>query len=297
MRLAIIVNPVAGGGRCFKSIQRYVRQWPHPEWKVEVLTTQADRRAGSLALEMLKDPPDLLAVCGGDGTINEVASQIPSPPFPVAVLPSGTANVLARELDLPLDPIRALRIALKREIRRVDLGELKGGSGRRFLFVAGIGLDAFVVSRVRPGLKKRLGKAAFVITAIHCLCSYSFPEFRVTAGGKAFSATSCLVCNARSYGGGMLFCPDADMADGVLDILILQGKRRIELARFLLLALCGKAVSRDWVHRLKAESLSIDGPPEIMVQTDGELAGNLPLDLGLVGSVFPLVVPGNLQGR
>lgn len=297
MKLAIIVNPIAGGGRGFKSIQRYVRQWPHSQWKVEVLTTRADCRAGSLVREMLKNPPDLLAVCGGDGTINEVASQIPSPPFPVAVLPSGTANVLARELALPLDPIRALRIALKREVRRVDLGDLRGGSGRRFLFVAGIGLDAFVVSRVRPRLKKMLGKAAFVIEAIHGLHRYSFPEFRVIAEERTFSATGCLVCNARSYGGGMLFCPDADMADGVLDILILQGKRRIELARFLLLALCGKAVTRDWVHRIKAKALRIDGPPEIMVQTDGELAGNLPLDVGLAGSAFPLVVPGNWQGR
>lgn len=294
MKLAIIVNPIAGGGRSFKSIQRYIRQWPHSQWEVEVLATRTDYRAGLLARDMLKDPPDLLAVCGGDGTINEVASQIPRPPFPVAVVPAGTANVLARELALPLDPIRALRIGLNGQVRRVDVGELDGGSDRRFLFAAGIGFDAYVVSKVRPKLKKKLGKAAFVIAAIHCLRSYSFPEFRVAAGKRIFPATSCLVCNAKSYGGGMVFCPNADMADGVLDILILQEKRRIELARFLLQALCRRAGTRSWVHRIRAKELKIDGPPEIMIQTDGELAGHLPLEIGVSALAFPLVVPQNL---
>ena len=157
-----------------------------------------------------------------------------------------------------------------------------GRSGR-------IGFDAYVVSKVQPKLKKSLGKAAFVIAALQCLRSYSFPELRIDAPHRSFSGTSCLICNAKSYGGGMLFCPDADMTDGVLDVLILQETRRLELARFLLLALCGKAVTRDWVHRMQAKTLRISGSSEIMVQTDGELAGNLPLDVGIADLAFPLV--------
>jgi YegS/Rv2252/BmrU family lipid kinase len=291
MKLSIIVNPTAGGGRSYGAIQRYIEQWPHSLWQVKLLTTRADHRAGLLARELLDQPPDLLAVCGGDGTINEVASEIPHPPFPVAVLPAGTANVVARELGLPLDPIRALQIALKRNVRRVDLGKLGGESGRRFLFVAGIGFDADVAANVPPTLKKKLGKAAFAITAIRSLRNYAFPEFRVDVGGKTFSGTSCLVCNARSYGGGMLFCPNADMTDGLLDILILQGKRRVEFAGFLLQALRGKAIERDWIHRIQARGLKIVGSSEVMVQTDGELAGRLPLDLDIDHRAFPLVVP------
>jgi len=291
MKLTVIVNPIAGGGRSYDAIQRYIRQWPHSQWEVELLTTRADHRAGSLARDLLERPPDLLAVCGGDGTVNEVASQIPHPPFPVAVIPAGTANVVARELGMPMDPVRALQIALKRKVRQVDLGELGGGSVRRFVFVAGIGFDAYVVSKVQPMLKKKLGKAAFVIAAIHCLRSYTFPEIRIAAGNRTFSGTSCLVCNARSYGGGLLFCPNADMADGVLDVLILQGKRRVELIRFLLQAWCGTAARRDWIHRIRAKTLKIDGSSEVMVQADGELAGQLPLDIGIADLAFPLVVP------
>ncbi len=291
MKLVIIVNPIAGGGRSYSVIRRYIEQWPHSQWEVELLTTRADYRAGSLARELLGRPPDLLAVCGGDGTINEVASQIPHPPFPVAVLPAGTANVVAREMGLPLNPIRALQTALKLNVRQVDLGKLESESGRRFLFVAGIGFDADVVAKVQPKLKKKLGKAAFVITAIHSLRNYAFREFRVDVGNKTFSGTSCLVCNARSYGGGMLFCPNADMTDGLLDILILQGKRRVELAGFLLQALRGKAITRDWIHRIQARNLRVAGSSEVMVQTDGELAGRLPLDIAIDDRAFPLVIP------
>jgi diacylglycerol kinase (ATP) len=198
---------------------------------------------------------------------------------------------MAHELGLPLDPVRALQVALKRTTRWVDLGELRGGMERRFLFVAGIGYDAYVVSRVRPELKKKLGKAAFFLEAIRGLRDYAFPEFQVVVGDRTFNATSCLACNARSYGGGLLFCPGADMRDGLLDILIIQGRRRIELVRFLFLAWCGKAAARDWIHRLQTKTLRAEGPAEIMIQADGELVGHLPIDISLADLAFQLAIP------
>jgi len=294
MKIAIIANPIAGGGRAYQSLRRYVGQWPHPEWEPELLLTNSCNHAGLLAQELLRCPPDLLAVCGGDGTVNEVASHVPNPPFPVAVLPAGTANVLARELGLPLDPVQALKIALGRAVRRVDLGELGPGSRRRFLFVAGIGFDAYAVSRTRLDLKKKIGMAAYVVAIVDCLLSYSFPEFKVVAGSRTFTATSCLACNAKSYGGGLLFCPGANMRDGLLDILVLQGKHRLRLVWFLLQAWFGKPKTGDWIHRLQAKALRIEGAEEALVQADGELVGRIPLDISLTDSVFPLVVPENL---
>jgi len=221
MKLSIIANPVAGGGRAYKSIRSYAQQWPHPDWEFEILTTRGPDDAGFLARNLLQSPPDLLAICGGDGTVNEIATHVPHPPFPVAILPAGTANVLARELGLSLNPRRALKTAMKRKTRRIDLGVLGSPATRRFLFVAGIGFDAFVVSQVRLGLKKKLGMAAYAFAILESLRRYSFPEFQVDISGRKFIATSCLACNAKHYGGGLLFCPNADMSDGFLDILIL----------------------------------------------------------------------------
>ena len=290
MRLVIIANPVSGRGRAYRLIQNHVSRWASPDWDVDFRTTLRCGHAGLLAVELLENPPDLLAVCSGDGTVNEVASAIPNPPFPVALLPAGTANVLARELGVPLHPVKALDIALKRIVRRVDLGELRDGA-RSFLFVAGIGFDAYAVDQVRPAFKKTLGMAAYADAIVSCLRRYSFPEFQIIADGKTYTATSCLACNARSYGGGLLFCPEADLADGQLDIMFLEGKRRLRLARFLLEAWLGNAKTGDWIHRFRVRELRIEGPPGVLVQADGELAGGLPLKIGILDQAFPLVIP------
>ena len=291
MNLTIIANPIAGRGRAYQSLQRYVRQWPHPDWQFELLPTRGPNHAGILARELLAHPPDLLAVCGGDGTMNEIATAVPEPPFPVALLPAGTANVLARELGLPLNPVRALKIALKGNARKIDLGLLGPGLRRRFLFVAGIGFDAYVVSQVRPALKSKLGIVAYAVAILECLQKYHFPEFQVTAGGRTFTATSCLVCNSKRYGGGLLFCPAADMHDGFLDVLILDRRSRLALAGFLLLAWLQQPMKGDWIHRLQSNGLRIEGAEGVSVQVDGELAGGLPLDIGLTPSAFPLIIP------
>lgn len=291
MHLTIIANPVAGGGRPYRKIRQYVDRWDHPNWTVELLPTQHANHAGVLAQRLMECSPDLLAVCGGDGTINEVATSLPNPPFPIAILPGGTANVLARELGLPLDPVRALKVALNENILRVDLGELEGENRRRFTFVAGIGFDAYAVYKARPSLKARIGMAAYAVAIIECLQNYTFPEFCVTMNGQSLTATSCLVCNAKSYGGGMVFCPDADMTDGLLDVLIIEGVHRAGLARFLFSAWCGIPEKPSWVHRVRTKELSIEGPSSVMVETDGELVGTLPVRMYLSPNLFPLVVP------
>jgi diacylglycerol kinase (ATP) len=291
MKIVIIANPVSGGGRSYRRIRDYVRNFEHPDWDIEIVDTHSPEHAGMLARELMQRPPDLLGICGGDGTINEVASRVPQPACPVALIPTGTANVVARELGIPLNPVRALQVALKmRAVRRVDLGCLDGGS-RRFLFVAGIGFDAYVVASVRPNLKRKLGMAAYAAAIISCLRNYSFPTFEVMIGDQTYAATSCLACNAKSYGGGLIFCPDADMSDGMLDVLILKGNHRLALASFLLQAWCGRPANLDWVCRLRARTLGIKGGNGALVQADGELAGRPPLEISLTDAIFPLVIP------
>src|SRR5437867_6736846 len=117
MRLSIIVNPIAGGGRAYRRLERRIRNWPYPDWEVELHLTRAPGHAGAIARKLSDRPPDRLAICGGDGTINEVISGIAACEIPIAVLPAGTANVLAREIGLPLDPWRALEVALQGTVR------------------------------------------------------------------------------------------------------------------------------------------------------------------------------------
>jgi YegS/Rv2252/BmrU family lipid kinase len=290
-RLAIIANPISGGGRPFREIRKYVQTWPHSEWNVDILPTNCPEHAGELAHELLQSPPDILAVCGGDGTVNEVASRVPDPPFPVALLPAGTANVLARELRIPLDPLKALDVALRGTVRRLDIGMATGRTVHRFLLMAGAGFDAYVVSRVRPALKWRAGRLAFYLSTLQSLSGYHFPQFEVGAEGETLSATTCVVANSRGYGGGLLLTPEADMTDGLLDILIVQGRDRGRYLRLLMSAWLRKPLKFPWVQYRRAAKVTITGPRGPWVQVDGELMGTLPVEITVLPSTFPLIAP------
>ncbi len=291
-RLAIIANPISGGGRAFKKLKQHIKVWPYTDWEVELHATKCAEHAGVLARAMLERPPDLLAVCGGDGTLHEVISSVPAPPFPVAMLPSGTANVLARELELPLDPIQALELALKGVVRRVDFGSLRGRQQRHFLCMAGIGLDAYIAATVRPQLKRRIGMASYYVASARALMSYPFPEFHILLPGETLTVTWCLIANTHSYGGGVVFVPDADMNDGRFDVLYVQGKARMSICRFLFSAWRGKPRLGEIAHRRRLAALKIAGPGGLWVHADGELVGSLPQEVTLSPASFPLIVPG-----
>jgi diacylglycerol kinase (ATP) len=291
MRAVIIANPAAGRGRGYKRLRAFLRDRHIPDWKIELLPTKCRGDAGRLAASLLDDPPDLLAVCGGDGTMMEVATSLPQPPFPVALLPAGTGNVLAHEIGIPTDPVNALPIALRRRVSRVDLPILHCGGTYRFLLMAGIGFDAFVNSRVKPGLKNRIGILAYYIGVLTDLLRYDFPEFRVRCEGREYSSSTCIVANARGYGGGLVLTPDASMTDGRLDLLILRRSTRFAFAEVALLAKLGISARGRIAERIKSASVEIHGPKSIPVQVDGETVGWLPAKISLSGEMFPLVIP------
>jgi YegS/Rv2252/BmrU family lipid kinase len=291
MKLAIIANPISGRGRPFKKISRVVNKWPYKDWTVELHETRCPEHAGEIANELLSEPPDRLAVCGGDGTIHEVVTRVPNPPFPVALLPAGTGNVLGHELKLPLDPIKSLNIALNGEVRRVDLGILEARQSHHFLLMTGVGFDAYVVSKIRPALKMRFGIAAFYLQTLQAMLSYGFPKFEVHLQEESLVATSCIISNSHSYGGGLVLTPEADMCDGVLDILVLQEGSKVDYLRFLLSAWLGKPKQRPWVQLRRAPHVRVEGPRGPWVQADGELIGTLPLEISLSTAAFPLIFP------
>jgi len=290
MRLAIIVNPIAGGGKGWKKLQRYLKSWPHQDCQFEIHPTRCPGHAAVITQELLENPPDLLAVCGGDGTLNEVASQLPSAPFPVAVLPSGTANVLAREVGLPLDPVQALEVALKGPVRWVDLGVLNARVSHHFLLMAGVGFDAYVVLKCNARVKKVLGIGAYYEAVFRCLLTYPFYEFQVKTESESFPATSCVIANSKNYGGGLVLAPDASISDGILNVITVQGKPKLNYLRFLMALWRRKAPVFPWVRNLQARSIRIEGPRGVWAHTDGELVGTLPLELGVAPGAFPLKV-------
>ncbi len=254
-------------------------------------TTSGPGHASVLARGLLDRPPDLLAVCGGDGTYNEVINGIPDPPFPVALIPAGTANVLARDIGIPIATARAIQVALEMNVRRVDLGLLEGAKSRAFVLMAGAGYDAYVAAHTPTSLKDRFGIGAFYYTTLRCLSTYRFPAFVVSAEAECVPSATCVVANCRGYGGGLVLTPDADMSDGFLDLVTLEGKSRLKFARFALSAWWGKPAHYPWIRYLRAKEVRIDGPSDVPVQVDGEPVDTLPVTVRLLPQAFPLVAP------
>jgi YegS/Rv2252/BmrU family lipid kinase len=297
MRLTIVANPTSGRGRVFRKLRKYLRDWPYSGWECTLLETHGPEHAGILAGEACLEPPDILAVCGGDGTMKEVVSSLPDPPCPVGIIPAGTTNLLAHEIGMPLNLQRAVEVILNGDVRRVDLGVLNGRALHRFLLMAGIGFDGYVVARLRPAAKRHLGTVAYAAKVLKSHLTYGFEEFQVLVEGKVFPATSCLVANASSYGGGLRFTPDADMSDGLLEILVVQSASARAYARFIFSAWAGKVMSLPFIRRMRSRSLRLEGPRSIWVQADGEAIGTLPVEISVAQSAFPLIVPPPAAGK
>ncbi|HMK07898.1 MAG TPA: diacylglycerol kinase family protein [Anaerolineales bacterium] len=234
MRVAWVVhNPAAGRFPSESSVRRAVAVFAGAGWSVRSETATRREHLQELVIGAARSGADVLVVAGGDGTVGLAASLLRGSQTALAVLPTGTANVWARELGTPpphwsqrgaFDLIAERLIA--GEVRPVDLGE---ANGRAFLLWAGTGLDARVVNLVEP--RRRMDKVLpTTLYAIHALRSaqgWEGMDLEVSwPGGKVRGRYLVAVAsNVRSYGGGLLrLAPEARVDDGLLDFWILEGK-------------------------------------------------------------------------
>ena len=222
-RVAVIINPISGtGGRPDIARGRAERARAAIERRGlhgHVLVTEHHGHARELTRASLSQGVSTILAWGGDGTVNEVASELAFRPETLAIIPSGSGNGLARELKIPFDPDRAFEIALGGRDQIIDAGEL---DGHLFFNIAGIGLDARVAHRfAADGLLRRGFMRYLEITASELL-SYKPDDHTIVADGESIRLRTLLVAiaNARQYGNGALIAPQARLDDGKLDVVM-----------------------------------------------------------------------------
>jgi diacylglycerol kinase (ATP) len=203
----LVYNPGSGRQRDrFHSITRMVDALRQQGIAVTPRTTAGPADATRLAAEALALGVDLVIVHGGDGTVNEAIQAVVGTPTPLAVWPSGTSNVLARELGLPGSLDLIARVIATGAIRRVSVGR---AGERYFLLMAGVGLDADMLRSVHPGLKRLTGEGAYWMAGLRQLTDWNPVPFLVETEGDRHRATFAVVANAASYGGGLRFARGA----------------------------------------------------------------------------------------
>lgn len=294
LRLLVIYNPIAGsrGGRKrrFEAVLARLRAAGC------VLTLRETTHRGdaeSFAAGLAREDCDLLVVAGGDGTINEVVNglgknEAGGATLPLGIIPLGTANVLAIEIGLRMTPEGVAEALLHGEARPISLGE---ANGRRFLLMAGAGFDAHVVAGVDSGLKRWLGKGAYVWETLRQFRRYPFPSLRLTVDGEESHACSVIAANGRSYGGRFIIAQNASLEAPSLEVcLFTQGGRwhAMLYAAALVLKLLPRLRS---VRYVRCRQLTIGGPLEDPVQGDGDIVASLPVTLRVLPDALNLVFP------
>jgi diacylglycerol kinase family enzyme len=231
-------------------------------------------------------------VSGGDGTINEALQGLIGSGARLAVWPRGTANVLARELRLPFEAAAAAEVIARGDSRPVHVGcATNEGTGeqRYFFLMAGIGLDASVVQRVSPRLKRRVGEAAFWYSGLGHLAHWQPSFFNVEVAGQTFRATFAAIGKAAHYGGNLAITPRVRMEDPEFEVCIVNSKSRLRFLHLLSHAVRPRGVAEGLrgVRFIRAARARVTG--DVPVQIDGELTGQLPITFEIAPSPIEII--------
>jgi diacylglycerol kinase (ATP) len=289
--LMAIFNVHSGGGGYRRDLPLIIDSLRGLGYDVDARETQAVGDATRLAREAVAQGLDLVCVIGGDGTVNETINGLAGAEVPLAIVPTGTVNVLAMELGIPLEPPDAVKLLDMGTTSWIDLGM---AGDRYFGLMAGVGMDAAVVASLNPHMKKAFKEAAFAVQGFANYLTKEEPLIRVTAAERTVEGYFAVFGNASNYGGGFGITPLADMRDGLLDVCVLKDKSLLGTLWYWTAALVNAHIKHPKVEYFRTEEatiVAVDEGKEVLVQTDGEMAGKLPLICRVVPRSLRVIVP------
>jgi YegS/Rv2252/BmrU family lipid kinase len=269
--------------------------------EADLQETRAPGEATSMAHRASVEGRHLVIACGGDGTLNEIvnglAAQENGHRVPLALLPGGTANVLAKEIGLPWDIPSAAEKLVHGEIKEIALGLAtpvkEPSKARYFLSVAGAGPDGMIVYSIDLELKARLGILAYWWQGAREVFHYKFPHFRIVTGEKKLDVSLAVVGRTKHYGGPFRITDEADLFAEQFEIMGLTTQSGFRYLSYLPTLWAGKLRGTEGVHYWKANSIvcePLDCNP-VYAQVDGEPLARLPVEFKIVPRALKLLVP------
>lgn len=291
-RGVLIYNPTAGQRDRAAKMQEFITRMHLEGLELVNSPTTAPGHATEIVTSLLPTGLDVVVVCGGDGTVSEAACGLVGSSVPLAILPGGTSNVLARELSIPLDLGEAAKLLVEgvpRPVRVLFANE------RAFLLWAGVGLDARIMGHMSLVLKRWLGRTGIFFTVADEFFRYEFPRLEVTVDGDRHEATFAVVSHARLYAGPWIIAPQARLDSDEIDVMIFSERNRWQfLALFRQMQLArGGHLHRGLARIVRGRTAtvrSLETYP-VEVQVDGDCVLETPINCRVGKETISILVP------
>lgn len=293
MRLLLVVNPAAAGGKTLRQLPAVLRALAAAGHDTVVERTRDIAHGEELGRRATAEGRVAVAF-GGDGLVGRVAGAVAAAGGTLAVLPGGRGNDFARVLRLPRDPVAAAATLSSARLARLDIGAVDGTS---FVGIASVGFDS-VVQEIAAATTVPLGRLVYLYGTVRAVAGWQPATFQITLDGvrRELTGWSVAVANSGVYGGGMRLAPDADLTDGQLDVVTTARTGRLTLLRVLPKVFSGRHVHEPSVAVRRASRIRIEADRPFTVFADGDPVGRLPCEVrvhpGALGTLVPSDWPG-----
>ena len=287
----ILANPTAGGGLGREALPRLKAFAAEKHWSAEFRSAESSAELARIAREEAAGGRERIFALGGDGTFQALLNAVAgSATVSIGVLPAGGGNDLASALGLPLDPVKAAEMLLRRgEAIPLDAARVRTADGaeRMYMGGGGVGLDA-EAARFASGVYRQMrGRSRYLLSAIRALGKFRGIQVRVSLEVPEQTSLEGMalvvgVLNTPSYGGGLRLAPEAGLEDGRLDLVFLENLSGLEIARMLpRLAASGEIRTRR-IERHRVTRVRILTERPCAFHADGEIVGMTTVEIAVV---------------
>jgi diacylglycerol kinase (ATP) len=275
-RCAVVYNPIKVSEDLRNAIKQQAVKtgWSDAIW----LETPAENPGPTITAEVVSADVDRVIAAGGDGTIRIVADRLAGSGIPMAVVPVGTGNLLARNLDIPLTEPEALAVAFGQHTRDVDLVKLTvdGVPSEHFAVIAGLGVDAMIMEETNPGLKDAIGPGAYFVAAAKALGRTPIHMWITLDDHRPQHryAMICAIGNVGELAGNLTLIPHASPDDGKLDVYVASPRRLVHWLRVVLRLLTLRPRRDDRVDQWQGRQVEVRLRHPDPYQLDGDVIGD-----------------------
>lgn len=287
-RFALLVNPVSAGGRTLELLPQITAELDQLGAEYRTAETRSTDHAIELAREAAA-AGETVGALGGDGLVRPIAGALRDSSVALAILPGGRGNDFARVLGIPKNPIAAARNAVQGVERMLDVAE---ANGTPYIGIASFGFDS-VANRIANDAKLVRGNLVYLYAGLRTLATWKPAKFTVTVDGERHEATgfSVAVGNSRSYGGGMLLLPHAELDDGMLDVLLSRRTSKLRYLRGITQVFKGKHLDSPSVKLLRGSVVEAESDPPYDVYADGDPVARTPATMTVRARCLRVIVP------